>query len=58
MQASEQTFSKIIQSDNGNEHYHIPKYQRSYSWRRTNWEELFDDIYDKLVSFILPDESY
>lgn len=53
MQASEQTFSKIIQSDNGNEHYHIPKYQRSYSWRRTNWEELFDDIYDNEIGHFI-----
>ena len=44
MQASEQTFSKIIQSDNGNEHYHVPKYQRAYSWRQNNWTQLFDDI--------------
>lgn len=44
MQASEQTFSKIIQSDNGIEHYHIPKYQRAYSWRQNNWAQLYDDI--------------
>lgn len=44
MKASEQTFSKIIQSDNGNEHYHIPKYQRAYSWGQSNWAQLFDDI--------------
>lgn len=46
MQASEQTFSKIIQSENGNEHYHVPKYQRAYSWRQNNWAHLFDDIDD------------
>ena len=46
MQASEQTFSKIIQSENGNEHYHVPKYQRAYSWRQHNWAHLFDDIDD------------
>lgn len=44
MKASEQTFSKVIQSDNGNEHYHIPKYQRAYSWSQPNWAQLFDDI--------------
>lgn len=44
MQASEQTYSKVIQSDNGNEHYHIPKYQRAYSWGQANWTQLFDDI--------------
>ena len=46
MRASEQTFSKIIQSDNGNEHYHVPKYQRSFSWRQANWAQLFDDIHE------------
>jgi len=46
MQATTQTFSKIIQSDNANEHYHIPKYQRAYSWGIRNWEALFDDIDD------------
>jgi len=46
MRASEQTFSKVIQSDNGNEHYHVPKYQRSFSWRKANWAQLFDDIND------------
>ncbi len=24
--------------------YHIPKYQREYTWTKTNWENLFDDI--------------
>lgn len=44
MQASQETFSKIIQSDNGNEHYHVPKYQRAYSWRQNNWTQIYDDI--------------
>ncbi len=46
MQASQQTFSKIIQSDNAYEHYHIPKFQRAYSWGLNNWEALYDDIND------------
>jgi len=25
--------------------YSIPKYQREYSWRRDNWEDLWNDIY-------------
>lgn len=24
--------------------YHIPKYQREYTWSKANWENLFDDI--------------
>ena len=26
--------------------YHIPKYQREYTWGKTNWEALFDDVND------------
>ena len=44
MQATKQTFSKIIQSDTANEHYQVPKYQRAYSWKLNNWESLYDDL--------------
>lgn len=26
--------------------YVIPKYQREYTWRKENWEELYNDIFD------------
>jgi predicted transport protein len=26
--------------------YTIPKYQREYTWTKTEWEELFDDLYE------------
>lgn len=44
MQATKQTFSKIIQSDNANENYQVPKYQRAYSWKLKDWEALYDDL--------------
>ena len=24
--------------------YHVPAYQREYSWSRGQWEELFEDL--------------
>lgn len=26
--------------------YHVPKYQREYSWGRAQWDQLFDDLLD------------
>jgi uncharacterized protein with ParB-like and HNH nuclease domain len=38
-------FAKIISSDQGaREHYHVPKYQREYTWRGWNWDRLLQDI--------------
>jgi hypothetical protein len=38
-------FSKIISIEQGaREHYHIPKYQRDYTWGRGEWEKLIQDI--------------
>ncbi len=38
-------FSKIINIDQGaREHYHVPKYQREYTWGRREWERLLQDI--------------
>lgn len=34
-------FSKIISSESGaREHYHVPKYQREYTWGKVDWERL------------------
>ncbi|QDT90165.1 DUF262 domain-containing protein [Gimesia algae] len=45
MKADSMPFSKIISIDQGaREHYHVPKYQREYSWRKTDWERLVQDI--------------
>ena len=45
MEAHSYVFSKIISSDLGaDEHYHVPKYQREYTWGKRNWEQLMHDI--------------
>jgi uncharacterized protein with ParB-like and HNH nuclease domain len=45
MIAHSMQFSKIISSDQGaREHYHVPKYQREYTWGKWDWERLLQDI--------------
>lgn len=45
MNAHGMPFSKIISSDQGaHEHYHMPKYQREYTWGKWDWERLLQDI--------------
>lgn len=45
MDAKSMTFSKIISMDSGAiEHYHVPKYQREYSWGKRDWEKLIQDL--------------
>ncbi|HMD54851.1 MAG TPA: DUF262 domain-containing protein, partial [Phycisphaerae bacterium] len=34
-------------------HYVVPKYQREYVWKKTNWEDLFDDIYTNPMGYFL-----
>ncbi len=47
MKANILTLSKIIDSTHGaREHYHIPKYQREYTWGKRNWDVLVQDIAD------------
>ena len=45
MNAHSMPFSKIVSSDQGaREHYHVPKYQREYTWGKWDWERLLQDI--------------
>lgn len=45
MNATDLGFSKIINIDQGaREHYHVPKYQREYTWGKRDWERLVQDI--------------
>jgi hypothetical protein len=40
-------FTKLINVDQGaREHFHVPKYQREYTWRKWQWEQLLNDIED------------
>jgi hypothetical protein len=45
MQAQSTPFSKVINIAQGaREHFHVPKYQREYTWSRKEWEQLLLDI--------------
>jgi uncharacterized protein with ParB-like and HNH nuclease domain len=44
MQATKQNYSTVFQIEGTTEHYHVPKFQREYTWGRNNWEVLLDDI--------------
>ncbi len=45
MNAHSMPFSNIVRSDSGaHEHYHVPKYQRGYTWGKADWERLLQDI--------------
>lgn len=47
MQAQDMPFTKLINVDQGaREHFHVPKYQREYTWRKWHWEQLLNDIED------------
>ena len=47
MQAHDMPFTKLINVDQGaREHFHVPKYQREYTWKKWQWEQLLNDIDD------------
>jgi Protein of unknown function DUF262 len=47
MKANILNFSQVIDTTHGaREHYHVPKYQREYTWGKRNWELLVQDIDD------------
>ena len=47
MQASDMPFTRLINVDQGaREHFHVPKYQREYTWGKWEWEQLLNDIED------------
>jgi hypothetical protein len=47
MQAHDMPFTKLINVDQGaREHFHVPKYQREYTWKKWQWEQLLVDIED------------
>ncbi|WP_153555572.1 DUF262 domain-containing protein [Roseimaritima sediminicola] len=47
MNAEGMPLSQIIDTDEGaREHYHIPKYQREYTWGKHHWEQLIEDLHD------------
>ena len=44
--------SSLLNGDN-NLVYHIPRYQREYSWGKSHWENLFDDLLDNDTGYFL-----
>jgi len=46
MRPSELTFAGLISIEGNQWHYHIPRFQREYVWRKHNWSKLLEDIYD------------
>jgi uncharacterized protein with ParB-like and HNH nuclease domain len=44
MNATDPSLANILQIQGNLEHYHVPKYQREYSWGKAEWEQLLEDI--------------
>ena len=44
MNATDPSFASILQTQGNLEHYHVPKYQREYTWGKGEWEQLLNDI--------------
>ena len=54
MQATDMPFTKLINMDQGaREHFHVPKYQREYTWRKWQWEQLLNDIEDNDAGYFV-----
>lgn len=43
---SEHTFANLIGIEGNQWHYHIPRFQREYIWKKLNWSKLIEDIYE------------
>lgn len=46
MKSSEHTLASLIATEGAQWHYHIPRFQREYVWKKYNWSKLLEDIYD------------
>tara|TARA_B100000315_G_scaffold258691_1_gene311715 strand:- start:6685 stop:8616 length:1932 start_codon:yes stop_codon:yes gene_type:complete len=44
MNATDPSLANVLQTQGNLEHYHVPKYQREYTWGRGEWEQLLNDI--------------
>ena len=54
MEAHSMPFSSIINATPGSsEHFHVPKYQREYTWGRPQWEQLKDDVEENDPSYFM-----
>ncbi|MSP64727.1 MAG: DUF262 domain-containing protein [Bacteroidetes bacterium] len=46
MKPEEATLASLLTIEGNQWHFHIPKYQREYTWGKYNWSKLIEDIYD------------
>lgn len=54
MKANNMPLSKILSIDTGyREHYHVPKYQREYTWGKAQWEKLLQDIDENTLGYFM-----
>lgn len=54
MQAQHMPFTKLINVDQGaREHFHVPKYQREYTWGKGQWDQLLNDIEDNDTGYFM-----
>lgn len=54
MRAQDLSFTSLINIKQGaREHFHVPKYQREYTWRKAQWEQLITDIEDNESGYFM-----
>jgi len=53
MNATDPTLANILQTQGNLEHYHVPKYQREYTWGKTEWEQLLIDIEENDIGYFM-----
>lgn len=54
MRAEYHPFSKIIGGDTtSRDHYHVPKYQREYTWGKKEWEKLTQDLEENDLGYFM-----
>jgi uncharacterized protein with ParB-like and HNH nuclease domain len=53
LNATESSLAKILQTTGAIEHYHVPKYQREYTWGITEWETLLNDIEENNAGYFM-----
>lgn len=53
MNATDPSLANILQTQGNLEHYHVPKYQREYTWGKTEWEQLILDIEENDTGYFM-----
>jgi uncharacterized protein with ParB-like and HNH nuclease domain len=54
MKAQHMSFATLIAGDfSAHDHYHVPKYQREYTWGKLQWEQLLKDIKENYQGYFM-----